>query len=61
MADTAPELPTDPVIMVTNADVDCSPESFHAFLNDLLAGPEPDLESIDASDALRELRVDAGA
>jgi hypothetical protein len=30
-------------------------------LDELLAGSEPELESIAAAEALRELRVDAGA
>jgi hypothetical protein len=46
---------------VTNPDEDCSPAAFHAFVDDLLRGPEPDLESIGAIEALRELRVDAQA
>jgi len=47
--------------VVTNPDEDCSPAAFHAFLDDLLAGPEPELESLNAAEALRELRVDAEA
>jgi hypothetical protein len=52
-------LPSDPAVVVTNPDEDCSPESFRAFIDDLLAGPEPELESIEAAEALRLLRVDA--
>ncbi|HUP68218.1 MAG TPA: hypothetical protein VM142_00210 [Acidimicrobiales bacterium] len=44
-----------------NPYVDCASGPFHAFLDELLAGPEPDLNSIGASEALRELRVDAGS
>jgi hypothetical protein len=47
--------------VVTNPDEDCSPEAFRALLEELLAGPEPELDSIEAAEALRELRVDAGA
>jgi hypothetical protein len=46
-------------VVVTNPDEDASPESFRAFIDDLLSGPEPDVESIEAADALRRLRVDA--
>jgi hypothetical protein len=35
--------------------------SFRAFIDDLLTGPDPDLDSIDAAEALRELRADASA
>ena len=47
--------------MVSNPDEDCSPEAFHALLDDLLAGPEPELERLDAAEVIRELRADAGA
>jgi hypothetical protein len=46
-------------VAVTNPDDDCSAEAFHAFLDDLLAGPDPELESLGAPEALRKLRVDA--
>jgi hypothetical protein len=49
------------VVVVTNPDEDCSPEAFRAFLDELFAGPDPVLKSLDAAEALRELRVDAGA
>jgi hypothetical protein len=55
------DLPPGSAVVVTNPDEDCSPEAFHVLLDDLLAGPEPDLESLDAAEALRELRVDAEA
>ncbi|MBK9178437.1 MAG: hypothetical protein IPM45_02485 [Acidimicrobiales bacterium] len=45
-------------MVVVNPDEDCSPEAFRAFLEALLAGPEPELESLDAAEALRELRAD---
>ena len=61
MARNASELPSDPVIVVTNPDEDCSPDAFRAFIDDLLAGPEPELDSIRATEALRELRVDSEA
>jgi hypothetical protein len=46
---------------VTNPEEDCSPGSFRAFIDELLAGPEPELDSIGAADAVRELRIDADA
>ena len=61
MARDAADLPPDPIIVVTNPDEDCSAEAFHAFIDELLAGPEPELDSIGAAEALRELRVDSGA
>jgi hypothetical protein len=48
-------------VVVTNPDEDCSPEAFHAFLDELLAGPEPELDSLDAAQAVRELRDDVTA
>jgi hypothetical protein len=61
MARSAEELPTDPAVLVTNPDEDCSPELFRAFIEELLAGPDPEIESVDAAEALRLLRVDAKA
>jgi hypothetical protein len=59
MARSAEELPNDPAVVVTNPDEDCSSELFRAFIDELLAGPEPEIESVEAADALRLLRVDA--
>lgn len=61
MAGDASDLPIDPVIVVTNPDEDRSPNAFRAFIDELLAGPEPELDSIGAAEAIRELRVDADA
>ena len=47
--------------MLTNPDEDTSPEAFRAFIDELLAGPEPELDSVDAVETLRALRVDAQA
>ena len=55
------DLPPGSAVVVTNPDEDCSPEAFHVLLDDLLAGPEPELESLDAAEAIRELRADAKA
>jgi len=56
--------PTDrpeyPAVVVLNPDEDCSPAAFRAFLDELLSGPEPELESIGAAQAVRELRDSAG-
>jgi len=57
----ASPVPNDPVIVVTNPDEDTSPEGFRAFIDELLAGPEPDLDNIGATEALRERRVDSDA
>lgn len=61
MARNASHLPADPVIVQTNPDEDCSPSAFRLLIDELLEGPEPELDSIGAAEALRELRVDAGA
>ena len=61
MARNASDFPTDPVILVSNPDDDCSPGAFRTFIDELLAGPEPELDSNGATEALRELRVDSGA
>jgi hypothetical protein len=57
----ASDIPADPAIVVTNPDEDCSPEAFRVLIEELLASPEPELESLGAAEALRELRVDSGA
>jgi hypothetical protein len=46
---------------MTNPEDDCSPAEFRTMLDRLLAGPEPELESVGAAEALRALRIDAGA
>jgi hypothetical protein len=61
MANRADDVPPCSAVVVTNPEEDCSPEAFHVLLDDLLAGPEPELESLDAAEALRELRADAKA
>ncbi|HVE46662.1 MAG TPA: hypothetical protein VNA57_07945 [Acidimicrobiales bacterium] len=61
MAGDAPDLRNDPVIVVTNPDEDSSPNAFRAFIDEVLASPEPELDSIGAAEAIRELRVDADA
>jgi hypothetical protein len=47
--------------VLTNPDEDTSPGAFRAFIDELLAGPEPELDTVDAVEALRALRVDAQA
>lgn len=58
MAPDASHVPTDLAIVVTNPDEDYSPNAFRAFIDELLAGPEPALDNIGATEALHELRVD---
>jgi hypothetical protein len=55
------DLPPGSPVVLTNPDEDASPEAFRAFIDELLAGPEPELESVHAAEALRALRVDAQA
>jgi hypothetical protein len=52
-------VPVDPAIVVINPDEDCSPEAFRAFIDELLAGPEPELETLDGAEAVRALRTEA--
>lgn len=59
MVRNASEVPADPVIVVINPDEDCSPEALRAFVDELLAGPEPELESVGAAETIRALRNEA--
>jgi hypothetical protein len=61
MSGVPADLPPGSAVVLTNPDEDASPEAFRAFIDELLAGPEPELESVDAAEALRALRVDAQA
>ena len=61
MARIPAELPPGSAVVLTNPDEDASPEAFRAFIDELLAGPEPELESVDSAKALRVVRVDARA
>jgi hypothetical protein len=61
MSGVPADLPPGSAVVLTNPDEDASPEAFRAFIDELLAGPEPELESVDAAAALRALRVDAQA
>lgn len=51
----ADKTPTTTVI-VTNPDEDCSPEAFRIVLAEVLEGDEPELDSLDAVEALHALR-----
>lgn len=51
--------PDGPIIVLTNPDEDCSSAAFRTFIDDLLDGPEPELESIDAAAEIRAERLDA--
>ena len=55
------DLPPNSGVVLTNLDEDCSPEAFRVFVDELLAAPEPAIDSLDAAAALRALRVDANA
>ncbi len=59
MARPAADFPDDPVIVVTNPDEDSSPEALRAWIDELLSGPEPEIESFNAAEVLRELRIDS--
>jgi len=47
--------------VLTNPDEDCSPAAFRAFLDELLDGAEPELDSLHAAETLRDLRIDGKA
>lgn len=55
------DIPLGPTLAATNPEEDCSARTFHAFLDELLAGREPELDSLDAAEAVRELRDDVRA
>lgn len=59
MARTPEEIAHDPLIVVANPDEDCSPEVQRAFLDELFAGPAPEIDSLDAAEAIRVERIDA--
>ena len=56
MARNAEDLAKDPAVVVTNTDEDCSPDTLAAFIDELLAGPEPDLGSLGAVVTLHAVR-----
>jgi hypothetical protein len=58
VAHQVPDFPGDPVIVVTDPDESCPSASFGRVLDDLLDAPGPELESIGAAEALRELRAE---
>ena len=55
-----PRLPTDPppnsTVVLTNPDKNCSPAAFRGFLYELNK-PEPEPDSLNAAETLRELRM----
>ena len=55
------DLPPDSGVVLTNPDEDCSREAFRVLVDELLAAPEPEIDSVDAAEALCALRVDANA
>lgn len=58
MARRAADLPRGPSVVVLNPDEDCSPEAFRTLIDDLFAGPEPTIESLDAVATLAVVRVE---
>jgi hypothetical protein len=54
-------LPPNSTVALTNPDEDCSPAAFRAFLDQMLDKPDPELDSLHAAEALRELRTDGKA
>jgi hypothetical protein len=59
VASRASDPPADPVVVEITSDGNYSPEAFRAFVERHLAAPEPELETIGAVEALRDLRADA--
>ena len=57
MAGRAEDLPSR--VVLANPDEDCSSAAFRAMLDEIAAGPEPTIESLDAGELLAELREDA--
>lgn len=57
MASNAAHSP-DPVVVLTNPDEDTSPEALQKWIDGLLSGPEPEIESLNAAEVLRKLRDD---
>jgi hypothetical protein len=57
----ARHLHNDGAVVLTNPAEDFSPATVRAVLDEVLAGPEPELESIGAVEALRASRPDSAA
>lgn len=47
--------------METNPDDDGSPAAFRDLLDEIFSGPGPELESVGAAEAVRELRDEASS
>lgn len=58
VASHASDLPVGSLVVEIEPD-QYSPTAFWAFVDEMLARPEPALETIGAADALREIRADA--
>jgi hypothetical protein len=56
VAKRADDLPSGPRVVLLNPDEDCSPAAFRVLVDELLAGPEPELDSLGAAAVLDELR-----
>ncbi|MGH2844102.1 MAG: hypothetical protein ACRDKL_11045 [Solirubrobacteraceae bacterium] len=61
MPQRAADLPPSSTVVLTNPAEDCSPAAFRVFIDELLSGPEPELESLGAAEAVRAERLDAQA
>jgi hypothetical protein len=58
MAHRAGDLSHGPRVVLVNPDEDCSPAAFRMLLDELLARPEPALDSVGAAAVLEELRAE---
>jgi hypothetical protein len=58
LAHRADDLSHGPSVVLLNPDEDCSPAAFRLLVDELLAGPEPVLDSLGAAAALDELRAE---
>ena len=58
MAHRADDLSHGPSVVLVNPDEECSPAAFRLLVDELLAGPEPTLESLGAATVLDELRTE---
>ena len=57
MARRVEDLPTR--VVLANPDEDCSPAAFRAMLDEIAAGPEPTIDSLDGGELVAEMRKDA--
>lgn len=60
VARRAEDLPDDMTLVVVDDDRNISASAFSQFLDNLFAGPPPELTALDAADSLRAVRAEAG-